>query len=105
MFSVRHLAGACALALLHSNAFAASEAELAEIRNEIRNLKSTYESRIQALEQRLKDAEARASKTVAPAPGPTASAPIRVAPVSTGAQSNAFNPRSEERRVGKECRY
>jgi len=92
MFSVRHLAGACALALLHSNAFAVSDAELAEIRNEIRNLKSTYESRIQALEQRLKDAEARASKTVAPAPGPTASAPIRVAPVSTGAQSSAFNP-------------
>jgi hypothetical protein len=88
MFSVRHLAGACALALLHSNASAASDAELAEIRNEIRNLKSSYESRIQALEQRLRDAEARAPKP-APAPSP-------VAPVSAGASSSgpssAFNP-------------
>ncbi len=87
MFSVRHLAGACALALLHSNAFAASDAELAEIRDEIRNLKSTYESRIQALEQRLRDAEARAQRPVAPAQR-------AVAPVSAGAAgpSNAFNP-------------
>ena len=78
MFSVRHLAGACALALMHSNASAASDAELAEIRNEIRSLRSTYEARIQALEQRLKDAEARA-------PGPVP------APSPAGA-SSAFNP-------------
>ncbi len=40
---------------------AATDADLAEIRGEIRQLKESYEARIQALEQRLKDAEAKAA--------------------------------------------
>jgi hypothetical protein len=100
MASVRFVASACALAALHAPAFAASDAELAEIRSEIRNLKSSYEARIQALEQRLKEAEARAAAQpaapapVVAAPAPVAVAPVPVAPVKTGAQSSltAFNP-------------
>ncbi len=53
--------------LLVPNAWAASDADLDEIRAQIRELKSSYESRIQALEQRLKEAEAKASAAIAPA--------------------------------------
>jgi hypothetical protein len=77
MSRFHRLAGALAL-VVSSTSFAATDAELAEIRNEIRSLKSTYESRIQALEQRLRDAEARA---VAP--------PRAAAPASS---ASAFNP-------------
>jgi hypothetical protein len=77
--------GALALALLTASpAFGATDAELAEIRNEIRNLKATYEARIEALERRLREAEAR--PPVAPAPSPPA-------PVAAPASSaSAFNP-------------
>ena len=37
--------------------YAATDADLAEIRDQIRQLKESYEARIQALEQRLKEAE------------------------------------------------
>lgn len=93
--SVRIPAGALALAMLSPlGVHAASDAELAEIRNEIRNLKASYEQRIQALEQRLKEAEARAAapaataQAVTPAPGKgdPGQAPAG-APSST-----AFNP-------------
>ena len=51
--------GALALALFAAPpASAASDADLAQIRDEIRQLKENYEARIQALEARLKDAEA-----------------------------------------------
>ena len=51
---------ALALALLVPPAAqAATDADLAEIREQIRQLKESYETRIQALEQRLKDAEAK----------------------------------------------
>src|ERR1700694_4731619 len=86
VFRIVMPAGAFALALLlTSSARAASDAELAEIRNQIRELKSSYETRVQALEQRLKDAEAKAAAPVpvaAPAPPPSA------APSSV----SAFNP-------------
>jgi hypothetical protein len=82
---------ALALALLSQPAFPATDAELAQIRNEIRALRESYEARIQALEQRLKEAEAR---TAAPAQTAAAPAQAAVAPVTTGAQSaqSAFNP-------------
>ena len=53
----------CALALSYSfgRRRAATDADLAEIREQIRSLKEAYEARIQALEQRLKDAEAAAA--------------------------------------------
>jgi hypothetical protein len=84
---------AIALALAHSSAaMAAGDADLAEIREQIRQLKESYEARIQALEQRLKSAE---SKSAAAAPAaeaaatPTASTTPSPAPASGIA---AFNP-------------
>ena len=81
--------GALALALfVPSLGIAASDAELAEIREQIRGLKENYEARIQALEQRLKDAEAaRAREAAAPLPVlPPAAASAPSAGIS------AFNP-------------
>ena len=62
----RHVvvSGAFALALAAASAaHAATDADLTQIRDEIRQLKESYEARIQALEQRLKDAEARTAGT------------------------------------------
>ena len=95
----RLIASAVMLALLHPcAASAATDSELEEIRAQIRELRSSYEARIQALEQRLKDAEARAAATPATpsAPPVAASAPPPVVPPPAGgAQSSglaAFNP-------------
>jgi len=44
-----------------SIAIAASDADLAEIRAEIKQMKEAYEARIRALEERLKSAEAAAN--------------------------------------------
>ena len=75
------LPGACALALLLApGAWASSDADLDEIRAQIRELKSSYETRIQALEQRLREAESKAAQ--APAPAPSASS----------SSISAFNP-------------
>jgi hypothetical protein len=96
--------GALALAFMVSPAArAATDAELAEIREQIRQLKEQYEARIQALEQRLKDAEARsgaaapAQPAVAPPAAaqvpvaePAATPPVAVAPAASGIA--AFNP-------------
>jgi hypothetical protein len=71
-------------------AHAATDAELAEIRAQIRELRTQYETRIQALEQRLKEAEDRAAAATAAAPAP---APEPVAQASSpGASAAAFNP-------------
>src|SRR5262249_18699374 len=71
---------------------AASDAELDEIREQIRQLKETYETRIRALEERLKAAETAA--TPAPATSPAASAaPAPEAPGGPAASTlAAFNP-------------
>ena len=89
--------GAFALALaVTPAAHAASDAELADIREQIRQLKDSYEARIQALEQRLKDAEARSAAAPAP-PSATTPAPATAAapsaPGTAGASGiAAFNP-------------
>ena len=67
--------------------YAASDAEVAEIREQIRQIRESYETRLQALEQRLKEADSRA------AGGPSAAAPPQAAaaaPTSSGIA--AFNP-------------
>jgi hypothetical protein len=69
--------GAMALGLMSLPAVAANDADLDAIRGEIRDLKQSYEARIQALEQRLKEAEARGTAATA-------------APSSNSA--SAFNP-------------
>ena len=60
---------------LAADVHAATDADLAEIRDQIRQLKESYEARIQALEQRLKDAEVAAARNV-PAPSPATSPPV-----------------------------
>ena len=72
--------------------WAAPDPEIDKIRDEIREMKSNYESRIQALEQRLKDAEARAASAPAvlpPAPLPPAASVATASPANSIA---AFNP-------------
>ncbi|MDP3668330.1 MAG: hypothetical protein Q8R69_01395 [Telluria sp.] len=83
------------------SASAADDKELDAIRAQIREMKQSYDTRLQALEQRLQDAQAAtaaaqnaalAAARAAPAPAPAAApapAPIR-APGASGA--NAFNP-------------
>jgi hypothetical protein len=73
---------------------AATDADLAEIREQIRQLKESYEARIEALEQRLKEAEARASAPAAQAATEPPPAPPPVAPSAPAASSGiaAFNP-------------
>ncbi len=88
-------ASALALALLAPPAAqAATDADLAEIREQIRQLKESYEARIQALEQRLKDAEAKSATAPvaqpAAAPAPVAAAPAPAAAPASGI--SAFNP-------------
>ena len=82
---------------------AATDADLAEIRDQIRQLKESYEARIQALEQRLKAAEAKPADAVPTAPSaaavaapavataPAASAAAGVPPAASSGIS-AFNP-------------
>ena len=83
----KHLrvAALLALASLAPPLQAASDADLADIRSQIRTLKDEYEARIRALEERLKEAESRAAPVAAaPFPPPAAS--------SANAAASAFNP-------------
>ncbi len=64
------------------HARAANDTELAAIREQIRSLRQAYEARIEALEQRLKAAEATASQP----------APQVAARPSPAARPNLFNP-------------
>ena len=93
------VSGAMALALAAAPAaHAATDAELAEIREQIKQLKENYEARIQALEQRLKDAESRqptAAATATNAVSATADAappPVAAATPSGATGIAAFNP-------------
>ena len=76
------LAAACSTPL---QALAADDPSLAQIRAEIRQMKESYEARIQALEQRLKEAESRVASAPVPAPPAAASG-------TAAASANAFNP-------------
>ena len=68
--------GAFALALLAASAaHAATDADLAQIREEIRQMKASYEARIEALEQRLKDTEARTVAATPPSAAPQLAPP------------------------------
>lgn len=75
-------------------AHAATDAELAQIREQIRQLKESYEARIQTLEKRLQDMEAaagRAQASAAKVEAPMLQAPAAQAP-ARGASESAFNP-------------
>ena len=81
---VTSVLGIASALLITPHAQAASETELAQIRDEIRALKEQYEARIRALEERLQAAQ------TAPAPSPAAPAPSATA--SGGRGVAAFNP-------------
>ena len=63
-----------------TDAYAATDADLAEIRDQIRQLKESYEARIQALEQRLKEAKRNPRPASPAAPAPSPPAPVAAAP-------------------------
>ena len=89
--------GAFALALLAASVAqqsqAAADADLAQIREEIRQMKESYEARIQALESRLKEAETRATNSAVPQPAVGPSAPtmptVATAPAATASDTVA----------------
>lgn len=96
------MAAAC---VVTPTAHAASDADLVQLRDEIRQLKQSYEARIDALEARVKDAEATANRAAqardnAVAAGVPASSSIAAVPAampvppvsSAPASANAFNP-------------
>ena len=82
---------ATAIALAFAGPAPAQDAELAKIREEIRQMKEGYERRIEALEKRLAEAEKAGA---APAPAPTPAAAAATAPSHPGRPTgeNAFNP-------------
>jgi hypothetical protein len=102
-FARAALVSALALA---PNAEAASDAELSQLRDEIRALRDSYEARIEALEARVKAAEAAANRAAeaqkssnatatpatAPAPPPLAAAAPPPPSSVPGSAANAFNP-------------
>ncbi len=78
-------------------AFAASDADLKQLRDQLRELRDTYQQRIDTLEKRLAAAEARSASasTAAVEAGTTASEAIRsVAEVRATADSAARRPAS-----------
>ncbi|HEX8964226.1 MAG TPA: hypothetical protein VF801_14580 [Rhodocyclaceae bacterium] len=87
-----HMSLLAALAAMPLGAAAADDADIRALREELARLRSTYEKRIDALEQRLARAETKATAAeakadsigAAPPPAPVAAAPAGGA--------NAFNP-------------
>ena len=87
MFSRNLIAAAIALAF--AGQAPAQDAELAKIREEIKQMKDGYERRIQSLEKRLAEAEAKAGKAEASATKAEAAAQ---ASQSRPASESTFNP-------------
>ena len=88
---LRQTMAAAAAALTAIPAFA-QDADLANIREEIRQMKQAYEKRIDALEKRLADAESKAASV--PATQPSADVRAAAAPAAAPRTSgeSAFNP-------------
>jgi hypothetical protein len=76
------------------SASAADDKELAAIRAQIREMKESYEARLQSLEQRLQDAQAAAAQAQNTAQASQPAPAAEPAPVAAPAPaaSNAFNP-------------
>ncbi|MET0856009.1 MAG: hypothetical protein ABWY27_04615, partial [Telluria sp.] len=98
MLKTTVLSAAIAAALFNPlAASAADDKELAAIRAQIREMKESYEARLQSLEQRLQDAQAAAAQAqneaLASRQAPAAAAPTP-APVAAAApaSANTFNP-------------
>jgi hypothetical protein len=74
------------------SALADTPADIKALRQEIETMRSDYEARLQALEQRLKTAEAAATTPPAPAATNTLVPAASPAAASSSAGANAFNP-------------
>lgn len=70
--------GACAPALLLAVVAAANDEEVAKIREELKQLRDSYETRIVALEARLKQAETRVAPVAEPSPPASDAVPRNV---------------------------
>ena len=82
--------GTCALCVPLAAA-AATDADLTEIRDQIRQMKESYEARIRALEDRLKAAEAAAAPSAGAVPAAEPPAPSSASSYAASTLS-AFNP-------------
>jgi hypothetical protein len=88
VFNARSSVAAFAVALLGSSPALAQDADLAKIREEIKQMKDGYEKRIQVLEKRLTEAEAKVGKAEQSA----AKAETAATAASSRSGENAFNP-------------
>lgn len=88
MFIIRSIGAAIALALTIPLPALAQDAELAKIREEIRQMKEVYEQRIQALEKRLATTETKAGKAEQSA----ASVESAATAAANRTGENAYNP-------------
>jgi len=87
------MAAAVAAALaVPGTAAAVTDMEMKELREQVRQMKQEYERRIDALEQRLKQAEADTGKAQAAAAGSQANAAAASSASARPAGENAFNP-------------
>ena len=87
--------GALALGLCAAMPVHAADEDLAQIRREMKSLRTDYEVKIRELEQRLKKAESRADKAEAQAanvPAPASEPPPPPPAPQPVAAQNAFNP-------------
>jgi len=78
-----------ALLTLPAGASAADDADLRALRDEVARMRETYEARIDALEKRLLDAEAKSASAAAVA---TQAGTMAAAPPAAPSGANAFNP-------------
>lgn len=69
-----------------------ADADLDALRAELKEMKSSYEARIQSLEKRLQQAETQATQTPAPAPSPAAAEAATEPAPQPETASNRFNP-------------
>lgn len=95
MLKTTVLSASIAAALFNPlSASAADDKELAAIRAQIREMKESYEARLQSLEQRLQDAQAATAQAQneARASQPTVAAAPASVSVAAPAAANAFNP-------------
>jgi hypothetical protein len=83
---------ATAMVLAFAGSAPAQESELAKIRDEIQQMKQTYERRIESLEKRLAEAEFKAGKAEQSAAAAEAAATSATVPLSGRSGEGAFNP-------------
>ena len=104
---------ALAVALSHcavltaAPAFAAGDADIAEIRQQLQQMKEAYEQRIVSLERKLAKAEgvaAKAEETAREAENTARQANLRAPAASATSPANSFNP-EVSRNISVDIRY